>query len=621
MANEDDKTIVLEEFNGLYARGQPDTVPQDHAWDCLNLEFQPGQVASRGGMVRTVALPTSGCRRFFMGTFGLGSKVLLTLDELGNIAANGAIILTIPGIDDFVAINMFNRIYITPLIGSHGTGNLQVYDGTDIHDVAGLAPVTPGLTAVPAAAAGNVAIGKHKVAVAYLTDSQFITPPGPIVAGTFTPATSTQVDSVHKITVTGIPVGGPDVIARWLLVTKADELEFFFVPFNGFINDNVTTTIDINFFDTDLVISADYLFDLMQTVPNIRSLNKYHGRLIAVANNNVVLVSLSGDPESISSVNGFIQLPYENDGNDATASFVLRDDLYVTKFEGIFAVPDTGDPPSFWPVNIVDASVGAFHHGISAFDISAPAKDAGDIVLLASAAGLMLFDGVARRPELTWKIQDIWRRINGFQFPKITVTHDIWLHRIYINMPLDNAADPNIVFVADYSEAFDNLYFTIPNPMKVKWCPWKFHRNPTVIGMAIFNEDEKYTFRMASVDANSSFIWSLDPNSPNDDCNIIDAHWDHALLSYGGYGFFNMMRFRVIGVGQLLLNIKGYDRLIPQDLTPFTLSLTPGQDLSRKMIFTNERMSIRFGTNAICDKFMVQRIEVFGSQAWQERPA
>ena len=64
----DHKPIVLEEFNGLWQRGDNDETPKDHFSDCNNIRFIGTSAFGTRygvGISQSVAVPLSNVRRFY----------------------------------------------------------------------------------------------------------------------------------------------------------------------------------------------------------------------------------------------------------------------------------------------------------------------------------------------------------------------------------------------------------------------------------------------------------------------------------------------------------------------------------------------------------------------------
>jgi hypothetical protein len=721
--DKEDQKLTVEQFRGLYDRGNPDEVPLDHAQDCLNVIYTTdGFLRTREGLKKAITLPqNSGMRRFFVmtaqpaniGETGTGDPgasdgdSLLWLDNSNHlyIGNNTTPLYTLGGMADFSALNAGNRTYVSPNSGAAGVlkGKLQVVNPLtgSTRDAGGHAPEQSSGSSLAAANgvdAGNVAAGVHKIAVLYETETGFWTPPGPKIIMTCTPTAgnptvfhcndhgmvtgeshriaqsgswgtpfsfsdtwhitridddyfsvpvdssgfgavtgsfgvaaefrpaSVTSDGTHKIDITAIPVGGSFIKRRIIIATRADEEEFFFVPnvpgSQSEIGDNTTTSCSINFDDTDLVDSADYLFDLLEAIPGGSHMCKYRNRLILVGPyipglQERVLVSNIGDFETFNWVSGYIQVQNERDNNDVFSCFVLRDTLYLAKFVGLFAVEDNGDNPSTWKPTIIDGVVGCYAHGLSNFSETQAAPDTGDIVLLASKSGLYMFDGVIRRPELSWKIQALWDRITPTQFFRVTVAHDPWRHRIYVSVPLDGASDPTHLLVCDYTDG--------RTADRVRWSVFTFHKNPSVVGMVYFGSSEytsQYTLKLASIQAGSLYLYSLDATALNDDGTLIDSHYTPGKFSFGGVGCFKNLHWRASGVGRLTLTLYNVDHTANATPPYLTLSTTPGRELDRQINFVSEKMSVKFRNNTtLNDYMMVDRLDVWGNMLWPIRPS
>ena len=126
MAVRDHQGITLAAFNGLWQRGDVDTVPIDHFSDCLNIDFigdssfkqRPGIVTTQG-----VFVPLNNIKRIYNYLTQFGSTlIVLAIDVSGNgniyhvIDSNTTYgpILTIAGMTDFAFAAYAGRGYISP---------------------------------------------------------------------------------------------------------------------------------------------------------------------------------------------------------------------------------------------------------------------------------------------------------------------------------------------------------------------------------------------------------------------------------------------------------------------------------------------------------------------------
>lgn len=112
---------------------------------------------------------------------------------------------------------------------------------------------------------GNIAPGAHQVSVIFKTRQGYLTRPSP-------PVTWTAAGS-RRVTLTNIPAGPSNVIARVVAFTGAGGASFYYVGAgatlpagNMIIADNTTTSAVLDFSDTTLLAATnvDYLFKLVE---------------------------------------------------------------------------------------------------------------------------------------------------------------------------------------------------------------------------------------------------------------------------------------------------------------------------------------------------------------------
>lgn len=617
MQKSDYQQLTIDRFNGLYKRGMADQCPSDHAVCCDNCKFpKPGEVSSRDGVVVSYAL-NHPVKRGFLASFDDNTLELITLDYEGNLYRDNdpTPIFTDANLDDFAAINLFNKCFILPLGTTFPPPNLQVLSEplATIRDAAGVKP-SSAVTAADGAA-GKVDVGVHKIAVSYITDTGFITPPNAVPTVYAAPG-DLQID------LTNIPVSGAShIVGRKILVTRANEEEFFFVE-GGQIDDNVTTILTLDFYDSDLVISADYLFDLLETIPGgivSAGLMEYHGCLVSTAEGDLVRVSRSGDPESFNNVNGFIQVPAQRDGNVARSLCKLRDTLYIMKAIGIYAVEDnfSGDPSS-WQVHQIDGGAGSYQNAISTITGSQPALSAHEVFTLAHRGGVFAFAGAILDRPLTWKIDDVWQKLTHGREYKICVSQDPFNQTLYVLIPYNGASEPNLLLVGDYSEGL--------NWKNIKWSMWFFPFTISWISMMNFLDDEgasgyDYYLRLGASDENN--IYKLKLGQTSDYGNAIVAFYQAGFVTpaIGAMNVFRAVQFRARGIGTLDLKLYKQDLTGPTSVTGFALSTNPQMDFLRQINFTHEKLMIWFGVDAVDEKFQVDRIDIFGKRHFATRPA
>lgn len=642
--SEFEKTSITK-FRGLYARGLMDEVPPDHAIEVQNMAFSnTGETYTRQGAVKSLNL-VHPVKRMFLATPLRGGYFLLTTDGTGRLYAynsstrSDTTLKTINGMVDFCAVNMYGKTYIQPVMPLrtyyNGGGCVYVFDGTTIRPACGF-PASPGVgfQASDGSGEGHTSPGKYQVAVAFETDTGYLTRLGPVI-WQGTPGDESATSTINPaywdspggvpLYLGGIPTGGPGVIARHIFVTKADQLEFFFLKR---IPDNSTTSTTIDFYDTDLVVSGDYLNDNLDYIPagviepnggTSMGLFKYHGRLMAWGNSDAIgydkiLVSEAGDPETFNTNHSYIQMPTETDGNIIRSAGVLRDTLYLFKAVGIFSTQDNLDNPVTWPVVRVDGGSGAWFNTVSTLTASQTALPMGDVLLAADISGLYLFNGVVQGQLLTWKVQDIWDRIPKSQMSKVTLQVDPFEALIYLLFPVDGATSPSYLLVGDFSE---NL-----SPEGIKWSYYKFPFQVRSIGMATIYDsiDQDYYLRMGS-DDNALYRLNKSGTIADTTTGSIDSFYRTGLVTFdsGKMNIFRALTIRMIGAGKVQTSIAGEDEILAgmkgaKDVVP---PATPKREYTYQINYTSEKLQVMNRSNF---PFTLNRIDVYGKVQFDTRP-
>ena len=621
MSLEEYDRIDINSFMGLYKRGSADTCPPNHSPICQNMRFnRKGETETRYGTVSSLSTGHN-TNRIFTATFSHSTNIILTSDGAGNIyrSDTGGVLLNVANMIDFAAINVFGFCLISPISGVSGGGN-SVYiwqaraggggDVIPIRKAAGHAP--SGSFTAADTGTGHVDIGVHLLAVSFIMDTGFTTQPGPKIAGVFTPVsvTSTGGKLIH---VSGIPTGPIGTVARQIFVTQANQTEYFYVA-SGLINDNTTTTVDLNFYDSDLIVSADSLFDLLEEIPagnfgEAGGMTFYHGRVFYWGGEfSLIRVTNAGSCESVDNVFGFIQLPDQFDQNLVFAGATLQDSLYFGKSFGIFSAIDNGGPPSSWQIINIDAGVGTVGN-FGTINVAQPSLAQNQALLIGDFGGLYVFRGSTDPTPLTWKINDVWQSILvGNAFLGLTVAIDPYSKVIYVYFKTQTT-----ILAGDYNDGLDS--------QNIKWSIYSFPFSVSAIGMAYFTDsvDTSYLFRIAG----GSSLYRLDPtataDSGTDISSIISTYF--MAFTYGALNIFRFMRFRgssnPITSSTLSLEVFGEDNVVTSTPPSIALVQTPGRDYTREFNFENEKASIRFSAKS----FYLQRLEVFGKPRFNMRPS
>lgn len=496
----DHEPKIINEFNGLWKRGDDDSVPLDHFQDGINFKFSsPSSVATRDGLgiSQDVAVPLSNVKRFYNYPTNSGNTVIaLTVDTSGNgkiyhikNVTTVYLILTIAGMTDFAFVPYAGRAYISPFASFETTGLdgnilyqekglqnefLYVYagDGTTARKAAG-SPMSGALT-IANGAAGHTDAGVHVFAFVSETISGFLSAPGQNASFTTSPAFSVSFGGVQA-------TGSPLITKRHLVATKKlasfngdlTGQTFYFVPNATINNDTDTFLNNISFYDADLLDDASHLTDNYSQIPAGAVLGLYHDRLCLAAtftDISLILLSAPGEPEAIDQIEGLITVPL--DGNPITNLQEMRDVMYVTKRSRTVSYTDNEDVPSSWLPSDVDNSLGTFVHGV------ATVLDRGgtnvDFLIIATYQGVSLFNGRYIAPELTLKIEDYWQKLNRKEFRKIQIIHAPIQKEILMVLPNRN------ILVGNYMNGMD--------AEKIRWTIWSYDMGVNTI--AIVNIDQ-----------------------------------------------------------------------------------------------------------------------------------
>jgi hypothetical protein len=646
MSLEEYQEIQIDKFQGLYARGLKDECTIDHATITQNMKYnRRGETLTRDGTVLSLHT-TAPIKRMFAVTFAhdANETIVLTNDGLGNIYRSdlGTVLLNIPNMVDFFAFNVFSWCLIIPIL-SVATGNNPVYiwqgqygvssDPVPIRPAAGKAPQGGSYAAAESANAGDCDIGLHKFAVSFITNTGYTTKPGPVITGVFTPATATSTGG-FGIDLSNIPLGpaGTGTVARQILATQSDQSLYFFaagriwngsayVPWDGVIHDNTTTSISISFFDTDLAVSADSLFDLLEVIPanslsGIAGATFYHGRVLYWGGEfNLVRVTFPGSAEAIDDVVGFVQLPDQFDGNNVTSSMTLQDALYFFKFPGIFSVTDNGGDPDTWVIIMIDGGAGSYTMSLGTINLSTPATPQNEVGLITDYGGVYLFTGAVQQPPLTWKINDLWQEVinfNGLTNPVIAI--DPYSKVFYVAFIGTGSipAYPNL-FVGDYNDGLDST--------NIKWSVYNFPFPISNIGMMSFKDATELAYRLRI--ASGTDLNKILPGALTDLGSAIVCVWRtfYSSPKMGALNIFRFLRARMPFYDPICIQLFSQDDAFSQNPPGFIPPYFAGRDLTREFNFMDEKMAIQICCNAKNGGFILQRLGIFCKPRFNMRPS
>lgn len=631
--------IDIKDWKGMYTRGSEDSSPPGYLSDCLNVKFTESEVLSRDGSA--LFLDTSGSadavNRFFSYKKLTTTRTLYSkTSSVGPFAsifdslAVGFAIASIGAVSDFSMINFNDRAYLSFHDRTYGTllTTLLVYDDILIGGLArvaaGAAPTGYVVAAVESATAGHVEAGIHLVAIVNITNSGFITAPGPnIVAVTSTGA--------FKIDVSNIDAGPIGTVARGIVATKAiqnyngdpNSYEFFQVPstMGGLVSNNLNNeTAALNFFDSELTISADYLFDNRSTIPSGTGMCEYKGRMVIwgfSADPHSVYLSRPYAPEEFDSVGGVISVdPFESH-SQVTNCFVFRGSLIICKKNRIYQTTDNGGDPSSWNVDMIDNGAGTECFGVSVIIDSKGQEN--DRTFIADRSGLLIFEGFIRRPECSWLVEDTWKRINKAVFNLIQVVSDPLTSSLFVSLPLDTSTTINYLLYGYYGSAFVDGGF---EPKLIKWSLWQFAQGHTSILMDVDLTTSLSVFRYAG-SANNIYSVKFDGTVHSDAGTRFPSFVDTAYYTTkaGWINHFAGVKLRVQGIGDLSLKLYGEDEVDTTTLASITLTPLPGKEFFREANFKNEKAFIRI-TGGVwpTDYFELADAILYAKPLWFGRP-
>ncbi len=271
--------IPLGTFGGLITLLDPADVPPGMSPALGDVEFFAGGVRTRAGTVSQFAPLAGGVSLNGLKTYITANLLqrLLAFDSSGNLFKE-----TSPGVLGLVAApgtpnlflasdTLFGREYMAFSDSLLGQDLPRQFDDTYFDRVSQVGPGA-GPTVADASASGNISAGVHQVSVIFVTRQGFWTAPSPPVSWT--------AAGGKQATLTNIPTGPSNIVARYLAFTAAGGADFYQVPATMTLNDNTTTSLTLDFDDTILLsgVSMDEQFNQIE-LPNQLGVIGYSDRL------------------------------------------------------------------------------------------------------------------------------------------------------------------------------------------------------------------------------------------------------------------------------------------------------------------------------------------------------
>ena len=279
MSIESFSPLPLNVFGTWVTLLDPSDVPAGMSPALGDVEFFPGGVRTRAGLVSQfpalAGTPQINCVKTY-ATTNLVQR-FLALDSFGNIykeTSPGVLSLAAAGIVPgmlMASTTQFGREYMALSDGLVGQDMPRQYDDVNFDRVSQVGP-GEGPAVADATTAGNISPGVHQCSVIFVTRQGYWTAASP-------PSTWTAAGG-KMVSVTNIPTGPSNVVQRLLAFTASGGATFYQVPATMTINDNTTTSLEVDFTDTILLsgVSMDYLFSQIE-LPNQLGVVAYAERL------------------------------------------------------------------------------------------------------------------------------------------------------------------------------------------------------------------------------------------------------------------------------------------------------------------------------------------------------
>jgi hypothetical protein len=631
MQIQDHLPLNFTKFKGRFNRGRDVVVPPDHfraeqnnAFTLNGFETRPGSgTAITTGL--SIANDIKRIRRFRISTESSDRILVLHNGSLYDATvgfAGGDILVTVAAARDFDVQVMFDRAYIIFRdVNGDPSGAMYVYDPsatTEFRVAAGLKPSAAASSGVTIPNAGNVDVGQYVIAVANEYESGYISPP---CAAANRVVVNVNVAS-RRLSIAGIPVSGETgVVARHILVSRVVstvignvlDYELYFPPGElGRIADNVTTTLELNYYSSQLVDSADYLEDLDQSLGGFNGIASYQGRLVAWGN-GTLYASKRDDPESFSTVDGFINVPVDSGGN-VTRCQELNGNLYICKAQRTFVTRDDGQEPADWEVPAVEGALGCGIDGIGTVLNSTGVTN--DAFFIASMSGLELFNGKYADRSLSWKIEDDWKSsVNEDTLNTVNIAVDAVAKRIYVHAYIGSNG---VIFTADYNEGL--------NWKDVKWSKWVIGDDDPAVSITsiLLVQLSDGSITLYYTIAGSTVISKLLPST---DSTFVDTGSTPILAQFqlpyvgsddkiSGTFHINRIRIKAFGSGTLALSLLNEDYLTTTALTGLTLGAASGVELERLVNYKSSRIALTCSVSTAGHYYQINIIRIFIKKLW-----
>jgi hypothetical protein len=456
---------------------------------------------------------------------------------------------------------------------------------------------------------GRITEGERQVVVYFENDAGGLSAPSP--AGGWEAAGNFRV-WVSNIPVWPATADERPVTKRHLAFTAAEGETFYHIPDRFTIEDNVTTSIELDFSEAELTSGEDISRLFRQAVPTTGSdfqgqlgVGKYGRRLVWWGGEppsgdfaaSAVRWSAADEPEFYDELEG-LQMVSENDGQAIRAGFEMNERWYWVKDNSIHSTHDDGvNEPFRWPVKLECDFVGTLAvHGVGRGE---------DWVVIANRAGLYYFDG-GKPIKISHEIQPTWDSINWEEAERLWVTVDTRKKRVLVGAPFCTGTTVNMLLQLDYQEGIlvDPLQ---NNGRGRKWAPWLI---TAAYGDSVERDDQDFRIVLGMVD--DGLVHELLNSALSDNGAAINNYYRSAYVSReeGGRQVFGY--FTCLARGEGSLNLTTYVQGgASTSWNAMTLASPATKDLEKMIDVQSERVSFKLGTNAVDQWFSVAKCAIW----------
>lgn len=675
----DKSPIILDDFKGLLWTDRRDNslvkIPFEYSYNCRNLEFtKKGGLRSRKGILTSLTQTVTGTPVQFWKIDNLNGVayndrwLILTWDNTtGRLYDTGVTapatnpVLTLTGMKYAFVLNAFGRMYISPWESwavPLSSAYIWLYNGKYNARLTMCPEPTPGTFAASATAGGNCTPGVHLLSVVFETDTGFrSTVPTTHLTSPLSVTTTSANGTVH---LTNIPVfagtasvPAAAVVARHIIMTKVvvnynnkafDSYEPFIV---ATINDNTTTTLDVNVPDSGLTESAKLLVN--QTQSGVRAhvgMATYRGRMVYLGSRsysggdtfgltNSVTYSPPNQPEQLrNTLNDGLRVVV---GVDFSGKVMTGQEMngvfYIFKEDSTFAhrADDSVDPLEWEKPELVDSARGAYPFGICNIGNNLSAIQDG-YMLIAGNHGISLFSGSFATTPLT---EGIWEAFNKNDVIWTKIGVDPIRKTIYFRI-----GDPASTRL--YGNIADNIYIHHGNYyygidiQSIRWSIFEFGNNE--YGDQIYIKDidmrqnplggpiasdvinNYYTILTSSSQGALVLTESLNDRDNNSSTGPYPSWiWESGLTKNdaGEVYTFGPLKLRITGTGGAVTSAARVVDGTYANLAVFTPVAQPGKYYSLNLAKDSEHLQIKISGQC---KILIERLILHYSKLQLERP-